>query len=53
MPDRPNSYDSLGDGYRKAGKLQLALEQYKKAVEIDPEFEASINNIEELEEELK
>ena len=52
-PDNANSYDSLGDGFRAAGMLLEALASYKKAVEINPEFEASINNIEEVEEELK
>jgi tetratricopeptide (TPR) repeat protein len=52
-PELANSYDSLGDGYRKAGKFDLAITQYKKALEIDPEFEASENNIEEIEDELE
>ena len=51
-PTSANSYDSLGDGYRAAGNLEEALTSYKKAVEIDPGFEASKDNIEELEEEL-
>lgn len=51
-PNRANSYDSFGDAYRKAGKLKLALEQYKKALEIDPDFEASKKNLEEVKEEL-
>ncbi|MEE9432068.1 MAG: tetratricopeptide repeat protein [Melioribacteraceae bacterium] len=53
VPNKANSYDSLGDGYRKAGKLKLAMEQYKKALAIDPNFEASKDNLEELEDELK
>lgn len=53
MPDQANSYDSLGDGFRKVGKLKLAIEQYKKALEIDPEFEASKNNLEEVLEEIE
>ncbi len=52
LPEEANPYDSLGDGYRAAGKLQEALVSYKKAVEINPGFEASKKNIEELEEEL-
>jgi len=52
-PKSANSYDSLGDGYRAAGKLEEALASYQKAVEINPDFEASKNNIEELEDELK
>ena len=51
-PDQANPYDSLGDGYKAAGKLEKALASYKKAVEINPEFEASVKNVEELEEKL-
>ncbi len=51
-PKSANSYDSLGDGYRSAGRLEEALASYQKAVKIDPTFEASKNNIEELQEEL-
>jgi tetratricopeptide (TPR) repeat protein len=47
-----NPYDSLGDGYRAAGRLNEALKAYQKAVEIDPAFEASIKNIEEIKKEL-
>ena len=52
LPQWANSYDSLGDGYRAAGKLNEALASYEKAVEIDPMFEASIKNINELKKEL-
>lgn len=52
-PGSANSFDSLGDGLRAAGKLKEALEAYKKAVIIDPGFEASVKNVKELEEELK
>lgn len=51
LPDWPNSYDSLGDGYKAAGQLQEALASYQKAVELDPDFEASRKNIEELKDE--
>ena len=49
-PDNANSYDSLGDGYRALGNLEEAAVNYRKALEIDPNFEASINNLEEIEE---
>ena len=52
-PENANSYDSLGDGYRAAGKLQEASKQYQKALDIDPNFEASKNNLEEVTEELE
>ena len=48
-PNRANSYDSLGDGYRAIDDIKNALIAYRKAVEIDPTFEASVDNIEELE----
>jgi tetratricopeptide (TPR) repeat protein len=50
LPKNPNSYDSLGDGYRAAGKYKLAKENYEKALSIDPEFEASKENLKQLEE---
>jgi tetratricopeptide (TPR) repeat protein len=52
-PEIANSYDSLGDGYKAAGKYKLAKESYEKALSIDPEFEASVENLEEIEELLK
>ncbi len=53
IPDRANPYDSLGDAYRAAGRLEDAIVQYEKALKIDPNFEASKNNLEEVREELK
>ncbi len=53
LPKNPNSYDSLGDGYKAAGKYKLAKENYEKALSIDPEFEASKKNLELLEELIK
>ncbi len=52
-PDQPNPYDSLGDGLRAAGRLEEALVQYKKASELNPEAEAYLKHIKEVEEELK
>ena len=52
-PKNENSYDSLGDGYRAAGRLQEALASYQKAVEINPKFEPSKKNIKEIKAELK
>ena len=53
LPQNPNSYDSLGDGYKAAGKYKLAKENYEKALSIDPEFGASKENLEQLEELIK
>ncbi len=49
-PESANSYDSLGDGYKAAGRKEEAIAQCKKALEIDPDFSASVDNLEELQE---
>lgn len=36
FPDWWNSYDSLGDAYMKAGQKQLAIDNYKKSLELNP-----------------
>jgi len=48
-PDSSNVYDSLGDAYAKAGKKDLAIENYRKAVEKDPNAAESKRKLEELE----
>jgi tetratricopeptide (TPR) repeat protein len=48
-PDSSNVYDSLGDAYAKAGKKDLAIENYRKAVEKDPNAAGSKHKLEELE----
>jgi tetratricopeptide (TPR) repeat protein len=37
-PDDANSHSCLGDGLRAAGRLEEALSEYKRAIDIDPEF---------------
>jgi CubicO group peptidase (beta-lactamase class C family) len=32
-----NCYDSLGEGYMKAGQKQLAIQNYQKSIELNPE----------------
>ncbi len=39
FPKSWNCYDSLADGYMKAGKYSLALLNYKKSVEMNPDNE--------------
>ncbi len=53
IPDQANPYDSLGDGYKAAGKYELAREQYSKALSIDPNFKSSKDNLAKIEELLK
>lgn len=48
LPNDANSYDSLGDGYKSLGKIDLAIEQYEKALTIDPKYEASRKKLDEL-----
>ena len=38
-PDAFNPYDSLGEAYKKAGKKELAIKNYKKSVELNPRNE--------------
>jgi predicted alpha/beta superfamily hydrolase len=37
-PESANVYDSLGEGYEAAGELELAKENYKKAIKIGTEL---------------
>jgi CubicO group peptidase (beta-lactamase class C family) len=48
-PGSFNVYDSLADGYEKAGNKALAIESCKKALEIDPSNEDEKNRIKGLE----
>ena len=51
-PDIANSHDSLGDGYRAAGRIKEAIAEYKKAAELDPQFESSLKKVQELKKQL-
>jgi len=48
VPDNANAYDSLGDGYRAAGRITEAIAEYEAALRINPGFEASKKKLEEL-----
>ncbi len=37
FPDSPNCWDSLAEGYWKAGDLEKAKEYYNKAIKMDPD----------------
>ncbi len=47
-PRSANVYDSLGEAYVAAGQKQLAIENYEKALEIDPKFASAIRALEKL-----
>jgi CubicO group peptidase (beta-lactamase class C family) len=49
FPNVANTWDSIGEAYLKNGQKQLAIESYKKALAVDPNFESSINALKELE----
>jgi tetratricopeptide (TPR) repeat protein len=40
-PDSANAFDSLGEAYLAAGKKELAIENYNKALAIRPDFRSS------------
>ncbi len=48
-PNNANAYDSLGDGYLAADNKEKAAESFRKALEIDPDFEPSKEKLEEIE----
>jgi tetratricopeptide (TPR) repeat protein len=35
-PEYANGYDSLGEAYMKSGENELAIENYQKSLELDP-----------------
>jgi tetratricopeptide (TPR) repeat protein len=47
-PQSANAFDSLGDAYRAAGKTSAAIENYRRALEINPAWYSSRNSLKEL-----
>lgn len=47
-PDEANPYDSLGEAYMTKGDYELSMKYYKKALEIDPDFESAKNMLKKL-----
>lgn len=52
FPDHYNVYDSLGEAYAKNGNIKLAIQNYKKAYEINPNSIYLKQTIESLENNL-
>ena len=52
-PKDANSFDSLGEGYLKAGKLAQAKNAFEKALQISPEFESSEQSLKKVIKKLK
>jgi tetratricopeptide (TPR) repeat protein len=51
-PKSANAYDSLGDGYKAAGRLNEAVSAYRTALEIDPHLTVSKRNLAEVEKQI-
>ncbi len=50
-PQSANVYDSLGEAYMTAGQAQLAIENYRKSLELNPENTNAVRMLERLESE--
>jgi len=48
FPDVANSYDSLGEAYLVNGDRELAIENYRKVLELDPDSENAKRKLAEL-----
>lgn len=48
FPNEANSWDSLGDGYKKKGDKERAIKAYQAAYKLDSTITASINSLAEL-----
>ena len=47
-PESANVYDSLGEAYMAAGNTALAIENYERSLELDPENENAVEKLKEL-----
>ncbi|HLB91739.1 MAG TPA: tetratricopeptide repeat protein [Terriglobales bacterium] len=52
FPNSPDAYDSLGEAYMKAGQKQLAIDNYKKALELNPANDDAKEKLKVLEREV-
>jgi len=48
FPDSANPYDSLGEAYQSLGHQDLAIENFEKALSINPEMDSAIEALEKL-----
>ncbi len=48
-PDSANTWDSVGHVYRRMGRLDQALQWYRKSLGVDPEFPSAVEAVAELE----
>jgi tetratricopeptide (TPR) repeat protein len=47
-PNAFNTYDSLGEGYMLAGKRELAIQNYRKSLELNPQNTNAVQKLKEL-----
>jgi len=47
-PQSAKAYDSLGEAYLKSGNKELAIQNYKKALELNPNYESSRKALEQI-----
>ena len=47
-PGSANPYDSLGETYEASGKVELAIESYEKALELNPDMPSAIDALKRL-----
>ena len=50
-PESANAYDSLGEAYMKNGDIQMAIENYNKSLELNPENDNAREMLKKLEQE--
>lgn len=50
FPESANVWDSLAEAYMKAGQIQLAITNYRKSLELNPENTNAVNMLKKLEE---
>jgi hypothetical protein len=48
-PKSGNTYDSLAEAYMSDGQKQLAIDNYRKSLELDPKNQNAVNKLKELE----
>jgi len=48
FPESANTWDSLGEGFLKAGKVALAIENYRKSLQLNPDNTNAQEVLEEL-----
>lgn len=43
--DSPETHNNLGQRYQKTGELEKAIEEFKKAIELNPKYTGAMNNL--------